>query len=97
MRGTIHTSSESGRLLSSPLGEFLTGEFCSADVVAANLASSLFATDPRAKRTWNKFRREILQKGGSEDEYTLLKDFLGYPPDDTTAFFAALGLQPQLA
>ncbi|OAA62383.1 metallopeptidase MepB [Akanthomyces lecanii RCEF 1005] len=64
-----------------------------ADVVAANLARTLFATDPREKQMWNKFRREILEKGGSEDEYTLLKDFLGYPPDDTSAFFAALGLQ----
>ncbi|KAJ3498766.1 hypothetical protein NLG97_g866 [Lecanicillium saksenae] len=64
-----------------------------ADVVAANLARTLFATDPRDKQTWNKFRREILEKGGSEDEHTLLKDFLGYPPDDTSAFFAALGLQ----
>lgn len=96
MRGTIHTSSESGRLF-SPFGEFLTKELCSADVVAANLASILFATDPRSKQTWNKFRREILQKGGSEDEYTLLKDFLGYPPDDTSELFAARGLQSQVA
>lgn len=62
----------------------------SADVVAANLASSIFTTEPREKQAWTRFRREILQKGGSEDEYTLLERFLGYPPTDTAAFFNML-------
>ncbi|GKZ22041.1 hypothetical protein AbraIFM66951_007236 [Aspergillus brasiliensis] len=50
--------------------------------MAQDVFLSVFAADPFQKDNWAKYRREILQNGGSQqDLFQMLERFLGRPPN----------------
>ncbi|KAJ5094456.1 peptidase family M3 [Penicillium angulare] len=50
--------------------------------MAQDIFSSRFESDPHNKDTWDKYRRDILQYGGSQiDLLGMLEAFLGRPPN----------------
>lgn len=60
-------------------GYILSEQRCTA--MAQDIIRTLFADNPYDKKVWNKYRRQILQYGGSHpDEMKMLTDFLGRPP-----------------
>lgn len=60
--------------------KFLTKSSCTA--LAQDLFHSVFAKDPRNRNTWDKYRHEVLEYGGShEDMLKMLEDFMGRPPN----------------
>ncbi|CCT63683.1 related to metalloproteinase [Fusarium fujikuroi IMI 58289] len=52
----------------------------SAHVFAAELFESTFLEDPRSVSAWEKYRKGILEFGGSRDELGLLEEYLGHTP-----------------
>ena len=52
---------------------------------------SVFKKDPMDPKEGRRYRYSVLEKGGSQDEMTTLKEFLGREPD-TKAFYEDLGL-----
>ena len=52
---------------------------------------SVFAADPMNKEAGRRYRRTVLEKGGSREAMDLLRDFLGREPS-TEAFYKELGL-----
>lgn len=72
----------------------LTELFFSSNVFGEELFDNNFAKDPRDKNAWERFRRELLQFGGSRDETELLEEFLGRPPN-INAFLERIGIEPE--
>ncbi|PMD39476.1 metallopeptidase MepB [Hyaloscypha variabilis F] len=62
-----------------------------ANVFAEELFQKNFAEDHRSPEAWNKFRRGILEYGGSRDELEVLEEFLGRSPTPD-ALLQILGL-----
>jgi peptidase M3-like protein len=52
----------------------------SANVFAEELFQEAFAKDHKSQAAWNRFRRGILEYGGSRSEREVLEEFLGRPP-----------------
>ena len=52
---------------------------------------SKFAKDPMNKAEGRRYRKEVLEKGGSRDEMETLKAFLGREPS-SEPFYKELGL-----
>jgi metallopeptidase MepB len=52
----------------------------SASVFAEEIFQNVFAKDPNDKSAWERFRRGILQYGGSRNEREVLEEFLGREP-----------------
>jgi metallopeptidase MepB len=50
----------------------------SAAVFAADIFANTFAESPRSHKAWEKYRRGILEYGGSRDEIKMLEEFLGH-------------------
>lgn len=44
---------------------------------------AVFAEDHRSLTAWDRFRREVLEYGGSRDEWSILQDFIGHTPEPT--------------
>ena len=44
---------------------------------AASLFETTFAEDPRNQAAWDRYRRGILEFGGSRDELHMLEGFMG--------------------
>lgn len=53
----------------------------SSAVVAADIFQNTFSEDPRNPETWERYRKAILEHGGSRDELKMVTDFLGHAPD----------------
>lgn len=54
----------------------------SCTAVAQDLFLSVFAHDPYNRDTWDKYRRGVLEHGGSQQNLLrMLEDFLGRPPN----------------
>ncbi|KXS96036.1 hypothetical protein AC578_2277 [Pseudocercospora eumusae] len=66
--------------------------YLSSQVYAKDQFVSAFKEDPMNARQGLRYRREILEKGGSEDEMDMLVRFLGRPPR-TDAFYDHLGIR----
>lgn len=64
----------------------LTTGHNSAQVFAAELFQTTFAKDPRGTDSWERYRRGVLEYGGSRDELRLLEDFLGHRPTSAVLF-----------
>ncbi|KAF5024435.1 hypothetical protein F66182_3521 [Fusarium sp. NRRL 66182] len=68
------------------LGHLVSGydagyySYLSAHVFAAELFQSTFAEDPRSLSAWDRYRKGILEFGGSRDELGLLEEYLGHTP-----------------
>lgn len=54
--------------------------YLSAHVLAADIFENTFAADPRSRDAWERYRRGILEFGGSRDELLMLEEFLGHKP-----------------
>lgn len=53
----------------------------SAGVFAADIFQTNFATAPRDRLAWDRYRRKILEPGSSRDELEMLESFLGHCPN----------------
>lgn len=53
---------------------------------------TIFAKDPMNPTQGRRYRRTVLEKGGSIDALDLLREFLGREPSNE-AFYRELGLQ----
>lgn len=53
-----------------------------SQVFSADMYESVFSADPMSKASGTRYRREILEPGGSRDEMESLTSFLGRPPSD---------------
>ncbi|KAK1479351.1 peptidase family M3 [Colletotrichum tamarilloi] len=65
--------------------------YMSAQAFAASFFESCFAKDPRSPEVWDRYRRDILEYGGSRDEMEMMKEFLGREPGPD-ALLRSLGL-----
>ncbi|KAG8531712.1 uncharacterized protein KY384_003344 [Bacidia gigantensis] len=61
-----------------------------SQVYSADMFHSVFAKDPMNPEEGRRYRRTVLEKGGSRDAVDLLRDFLGREPS-TEAFYKELG------
>lgn len=52
---------------------------------------TVFKDDPMNKAAGRRYRYQVLEKGGSQDEMVTLTKFLGREPE-TTAFYKDMGL-----
>jgi metallopeptidase MepB len=52
---------------------------------------TVFRSDPMNAAEGRRYRRMVLEKGGSRDEMKMLEEFLGRKPK-TDAFYQELGL-----
>ncbi|KAJ6786328.1 hypothetical protein PWT90_04718 [Aphanocladium album] len=62
-----------------------------SNVFGEEIFQSNFAADPTSTTAWNRFRRQLLQYGGSKDQTEILEEFLGRPPT-TASLLKSLGI-----
>ncbi|KAF5526635.1 Thimet oligopeptidase [Colletotrichum aenigma] len=55
-------------------------------VFAADIFHHNFEESPRSQERWEKYRRGILEFGGSRDEMEMLEEFLGHKPSSGYLF-----------
>ncbi|KAJ5414662.1 Saccharolysin [Penicillium cosmopolitanum] len=65
--------------------------YLSSQVYSTDMFYTIFKDDPMNKAAGRRYRYQVLEKGGSQDEMTTLTQFLGREPE-TTAFYKELGL-----
>ncbi|KAF9873525.1 hypothetical protein CkaCkLH20_08984 [Colletotrichum karsti] len=65
--------------------------YLSAQAFAADFFESTFAEDPRNAEAWDRYRRGILEYGGSKKEMDIMTEFLGREPGPG-ALLRSLGL-----
>nr|AJD23200.1 metallopeptidase [Onygena corvina] len=65
--------------------------YLSSQVYSTDMFYSVFKDDPMNKKEGRRYRYTVLEKGGSQDEMTTLKEFLGRDPKPD-AFYKELGL-----
>lgn len=63
-----------------------------SQVFSADMVHTVFEADPMNGKEGRRYRHQVLEKGGSQDEMETLKLFLGREPN-AKAFFAELGLE----
>jgi metallopeptidase MepB len=64
---------------------------CSSLVFADDMFESAFAVDPMDPGAGMRYRKAVLEKGGSQDELKTVTDFLGRPPTND-ALYKELGI-----
>lgn len=64
----------------------------SAQAFAADFFEANFAKDPRDPEAWERYRRGILEHGGSKGEMEIMRAFLGREPG-SDALLRSLGLE----
>lgn len=65
--------------------------YLSSLVYASDMFYSVFTKDPMNAKEGRRYRHTVLEKGGSQDEMSVLEEFLGRKPN-TEAFYKELGL-----
>jgi len=65
--------------------------YLSSQVYSADMFHSVFAKDPMNPEEGRRYRHQVLEKGGSQEEMETLKGFLGREPS-SEAFYRELGL-----
>ncbi|OAL63865.1 hypothetical protein A7C99_4516 [Trichophyton rubrum] len=65
--------------------------YLSSQVYSTDMFYTVFKDDPMNKKEGRRYRYSVLEKGGSQDEMTTLKEFLGREPKPD-AFYKELGL-----
>ncbi|KAM5434775.1 metalloendopeptidase [Microsporum ferrugineum] len=65
--------------------------YLSSQVYSTDMFYTVFKEDPMNKKEGRRYRYSVLEKGGSQDEMTTLKEFLGREPKPD-AFYKELGL-----
>lgn len=66
--------------------------YLSSQVYSADMFYTFFKENPMDPEQGRRYRKMILEKGGSEDENEILKAFLGRPPKGD-AFYQELGIK----
>jgi len=66
--------------------------YLSSQVYSTDMYHSVFAKDPMNEAQGRRYRRLILEKGGSQDEMQTLEGFLGRKPN-AEAFYKDLGIK----
>jgi metallopeptidase MepB len=69
--------------------------YLSSQVYSADMFHTVFAQDPMNTKEGRRYRRMVLEKGGSQDEMMILEDFLGRKVR-TDAFYRELGLKSKV-
>lgn len=85
----ISSKSTSGHSASPPGTLLITLD--SSRVYASDMFSTAFSADPMSREVGMRYRRSVLEKGGSVDEMSLLTEFLGRKPN-AHAFHDELGI-----
>ena len=62
-------------------------------VYSTDMFYTAFKANPMDPAVGRKYRHEVLEKGGSQDELVTLTQFLGRPPN-SDAFYEDLGIKP---
>lgn len=65
--------------------------YLSSQVYSTDMFYTVFKDDPMNKAAGRRYRYQVLEKGGSQDEMETLTAFLGREPK-TDAFYKDLGL-----
>lgn len=65
--------------------------YLSSQVYSTDMFYSVFKANPMDPQAGRRYRHQVLEKGGSQDEMKTLTDFLGREPK-TDAFYKELGL-----
>lgn len=65
--------------------------YLSSQVYSTDMFYTVFKSDPMNPTEGRRYRHQVLEKGGSQDEMTTLTAFLGRPPK-TDAFYKDMGL-----
>ncbi|KAL4879205.1 peptidase family M3-domain-containing protein [Aspergillus karnatakaensis] len=65
--------------------------YLSSQVYSTDIFYTAFKLDPMNPAAGRKYRYQVLEKGGSQDEMKTLTDYLGRPPKED-AFYKELGL-----
>jgi hypothetical protein len=86
---TIHTSCKSS--LSFPFLYKSDQHMYSSQVYSSDIFHAAFKKDPRNKAVGKRYRKLILQPGGTRDPMDMIRDFLGRDPEKT-AFYHDIGL-----
>ncbi|RFU25411.1 hypothetical protein B7463_g10923, partial [Scytalidium lignicola] len=73
-----HPHADFGHLLSGYDAGYYS--YLSASVFATDIFQATFAENSRSLPAWDKYRRGILEYGGSRDEMEMMTKFLGRPP-----------------
>jgi metallopeptidase MepB len=63
----------------------------SSQVFADDMFEFAFETDPMDPKAGMRYRKAVLEKGGSQDELKTVTDFLGRPPK-VDALYSELGI-----
>ncbi|PVH95331.1 zincin [Periconia macrospinosa] len=63
-----------------------------SQVYSTDMFYTAFKADPMNPETGSRYRHGVLEKGGSQDEFLTLEQFLGRPPN-SEAFYKELGLE----
>ncbi|KAF2639094.1 peptidase family M3 [Massarina eburnea CBS 473.64] len=63
-----------------------------SEVYSTDMFHTAFKGDPMNPKIGERYRRVVLEKGGSQDEFVTLEQFLGRPPN-SEAFHKELGLE----
>ena len=63
-----------------------------SQVYSTDMFYTAFKADPMNPIVGNRYRHMVLEKGGSQDEFLTLEQFLGRPPN-SEAFYKELGLE----
>ncbi|WYZ34236.1 hypothetical protein EsH8_I_000512 [Colletotrichum jinshuiense] len=66
--------------------------YMNAHAFAEDFFETYFAQDPRSPEAWDRYRREILEYGGSKNEMEMMTDYLGREPGPD-ALLRSLGLE----
>jgi len=63
----------------------------SAEVNATDIFRHVFALNPRSRQAWTRFRRIVLEPGGSKGDLDIVKDMLGGRLPNTQALGSSIG------
>lgn len=64
---------------------------CSSQVYSTDMFYTVFKSKPMNAKEGRRYRHQVLEKGGSQDEMKTLTEFLGREPS-TDAFYKDMGL-----
>lgn len=65
--------------------------YLSSQVYSTDMFYTVFKSDPMNPKEGRRYRRTVLERGGSVEEMVILEEFLGRKPQ-TEAFYQELGI-----
>jgi len=68
----------------------LTVVFVSAEVNATDIFDHVFAPDSHSRQAWTRFRRIVLEPGGSKSDLKIIENMLGGRLPNTQALISSI-------